>query len=216
MIQLKSSAEESHRDGDEETAYVQYIKFFHVLTIMKSMKDYDGEKKFISDMLGGNSNVTRMMDDLNNIKTSLLARYKDLNVVEQEKIKISPSSSTKNDVVEDPSPPRKQGITSKELHKLIERNDIRLLIIDCRKMDEYEASRIKYICTLNIPKTLINMGMSAAKLNEVLDFSGKRLWKSRLEQEQIVLVDWNSKGPDPSRNSTMWVLNDILENVRES
>lgn len=174
------------------------------------MPDYEHERKYFNDMIGGNSGISRMMDITTEIKDSLLKRYSDLETSKQlEEIKIIPPPKL------EVSPPiRKKGIDSFELKKMLSREDLRLLIIDCREKEEYEASRIKYICSLNIPKEVIIMGMSASKLGEKLDFTGQRFWKSRVDQEQIVLVDYNSEGQDPARNSTLWILTDILENVR--
>lgn len=61
-------------DGDEELAYIFYIKYFKVLDVLKKAKDYEGNKLIVRNMVGGNEKLGRIMDRLEIIKGSLLER----------------------------------------------------------------------------------------------------------------------------------------------
>lgn len=55
--------------------------------------------------------------------------------------------------------------------------------------------------------------MSASKVMNSLPDVDKRMWASRSVKEYLILMDWSSFGPEPTRNSPIFVLKDILENV---
>lgn len=52
--------------------------------------------------------------------------------------------------------------------------------------------------------------MTAGKIQQGLSQDDKKLWASRDIKEHVVLIDWNSPGPEPTINSPMYFLKDIL------
>lgn len=56
--------------------------------------------------------------------------------------------------------------------------------------------------------------LSAKRVGDVLDETGKNAWKMRKLMEHVVLVDWETKESNTSRNTPIWTLRDIMLNVR--
>lgn len=52
--------------------------------------------------------------------------------------------------------------------------------------------------------------MTAGKIQQGLSTDDKKLWASRDIKEHVVLLDWNSPGPEPTLNSPMYCLKNIL------
>lgn len=57
--------------------------------------------------------------------------------------------------------------------------------------------------------------MSAGKLQDKLDSSSKALWSSRHFKDQVILIDWSTKDPNPPETSPITILRNILVKVRE-
>lgn len=55
--------------------------------------------------------------------------------------------------------------------------------------------------------------MSAGKIQQGLSVDDKKHWASRDIKDHVVLIDFNSEGPQPKINSPMYFLKDILESV---
>lgn len=60
---------------------------------------------------------------------------------------------------------------------------------------------------------LIFNRMSAGKIQQSLSPDDKKLWASRDIKDHVVLIDWNSTGPQPRINTPMYFLKDILVTV---
>lgn len=67
-------AECEYLSGDEEMAYVYYMKYFQLIGLLKSSKTYEQNKAKIREILGSNTSMSNNMDRLGSIKNSLLNR----------------------------------------------------------------------------------------------------------------------------------------------
>lgn len=81
---------------------------------------------------------------------------------------------------------------------------------------DYEKSHLKSDnLLLHIPEEKLQMGMTAWKVGAL--FQNERditIWSNRAAREEIVLMDWSSKGPsDTVRGTSLWILKDIMLNV---
>lgn len=55
--------------------------------------------------------------------------------------------------------------------------------------------------------------MTAGRIQQGLSLEDKKLWASRDIKEHVVLIDWNSTGTQPTINTPMYILKDILVKV---
>jgi len=69
------TAEEYRLDGDEELAYITYMKYFNMLTAIHKKSDYASHKSTVRQMLGDTESNRRIMDTLEVIMNSLRHRY---------------------------------------------------------------------------------------------------------------------------------------------
>lgn len=62
-------------EGDEEGAYVMYMKYFELINTVRSRQDFDQRKKAVLRLvLGSNDALTRNMDRLGQLKVNLKRR----------------------------------------------------------------------------------------------------------------------------------------------
>lgn len=67
-------AEKMHRSGDEENAYIFYMKYFNLITIIQKSKDFPVHKGEMKTFLGTNSDINKRFDLLEKLKSSLKKR----------------------------------------------------------------------------------------------------------------------------------------------
>lgn len=67
-------AEEVYKLGDEETAYVMYMKYFNLIEIVKQAKDFHKIKDKTKKIFGSKQEIYARMDILEKLKDSLLKR----------------------------------------------------------------------------------------------------------------------------------------------
>lgn len=72
---LNGAIAKAELEGDEEQAYVYMMKYFSLVTMLKSKFDYEREKDYIKRELGGNDGWKRRMDILQRLRDSLEQRY---------------------------------------------------------------------------------------------------------------------------------------------
>lgn len=155
MKKIGEAADENFLKGDEETAYVLYMKFF---TLITSRMAANHRPEIVSG-IGGMVVVKAVMDRLEMLKKSLTIRYdqkhknsfgslqyQQANAISQQKI----SEPAEIDII------RLSTINSEELFKKLKEKVT--LLIDVRKKEEFEASSIMYTFCLNIPGDQIKIG----------------------------------------------------------
>lgn len=175
------------------------MKYLNLLTQVRKHPDFPKERKFVSDKLGTNVTHTKIMDRLQVLKESLNIRYEEKNIKCPIEIEVVPKKE------------ERISIDCTTLSVMI-RDKAKIRIMDCRPRDEYEASQIDYTCMINVPEDIIHVGMSANKIENSLPNESKVGWASRFNRI-IVFVDWNTKGPEPIRNTALWHLKEILTTV---
>ncbi|KAH8312312.1 hypothetical protein KR044_010162, partial [Drosophila immigrans] len=210
-------AESYLRDGDQESAYISYMKYFNMLSIIHKKPDYQQHKPMVQEMLGDNTTNRRIMDKLELLTDSLSQRYKELLP--------SKGSSNSNSLPNSPPaepvdaisllpPPEAYAqlgvISCEELYKRMQKKSV--LVMDCRSSADYANSHLTYYCAFNVPEEIITPGMSAGKLQARLSSRDKASWASRSVKESVVLMDWNTKNVQSAGTSTIATLLDILKN----
>lgn len=71
---LLKEAEKQRKMGDEEQAFIFYMKYFTLINIIRKAKDFHKIKSEQRDLLGTNEEISRRMDILEQIKKNLLRR----------------------------------------------------------------------------------------------------------------------------------------------
>ncbi|XP_037952640.1 ubiquitin carboxyl-terminal hydrolase 8-like [Teleopsis dalmanni] len=221
---LLQNGNKHYQEGDEEYAYIYYMRYFNLLSTLRKMPTYTEYKMSIQKTLGGNTANAIIMDKLEEMTKSLSERYDRLN----EKKNVPPpltdddmkfynnlSASDKFNVVK-ASPSYEQIgdalklISCKQLFQLMQTNTV--LIMDCRCVDDYKVSHLNYNFSFNIPEEIILPGLSAGKLQDKLDNESKKFWSARSIKDQVVLMDWNCREATPNKTKSIAVLQDILQN----
>ncbi|XP_011189525.2 ubiquitin carboxyl-terminal hydrolase 8 isoform X1 [Zeugodacus cucurbitae] len=238
---LLREADKYYREGDEELAYVLYMKYFNLLHCIHRKPDYAEHKQTVRQALGGNSNNKLTMNKLEELSSSLTRRYeaKQLaNTALQSPVIATPplkqnervreynelSASEKFDILKGDTVFTTTTNSNNSYHTLQSLNVIKceelfermkqhnVLIMDCRPRNDYEMSHLTYNYTMNVPEEIISTGMSAGKLQDKLDSSTKIMWSARSIKEQVVLIDWNTKDANPTPSSPIGKLQEILQN----
>ncbi|KAH8294966.1 hypothetical protein KR018_004837 [Drosophila ironensis] len=221
---LYVTAEEHRLGGDEELAYITYMKYFNMLNEIHKKSDYIAHKAAVRQMLGDTEANRRIMDALEVITNSLSRRYALQGKPTAEPIVdfvngrtvVESSTSTKTLATQQqqqqPTDFSRLGLIScQELYQRMQGKSV--LVMDCRSGSDYETSHLTYYCAFNVPEELIVPGMSAGKLQARLGSSAKASWAARSVKDSVVLMDWNTKDAQPAANTAIATLLDILKNV---
>lgn len=102
----------------------------------------------------------------------------------------------------------KGSITAKELYTMMMDKSISLIIMDARKMQDYQHSRI--YSSLSVPEEAISPGVTASWIEANLPADSKDTWKKRGSVDFVVLLDWFSSTKDLQVGTTLRSLKDAL------
>jgi len=115
---------------------------------------------------------------------------------------INGEKSEKNETTE------KGTVTAKELYTMMMDENISLIIMDARRMQDYQDSHISN--SLNVPEEAISPGVTASWIEAKLPDDSKDTWKKRGNVEYVVLLDWFSSTKDLQLGTTLRSLKDAL------
>ncbi|XP_029806663.1 ubiquitin carboxyl-terminal hydrolase 8 isoform X3 [Suricata suricatta] len=116
--------------------------------------------------------------------------------------KVNGEKSDKNEATE------KGAITAKELYTMMMDENISLIIMDARRMQDYQDSHISN--SLSVPEEAITPGVTAGWIEAKLPDDSKDTWKKRGNVEYVVLLDWFSSTKDLQLGTTLRSLKDAL------
>ncbi|XP_040824752.1 ubiquitin carboxyl-terminal hydrolase 8 isoform X2 [Ochotona curzoniae] len=116
--------------------------------------------------------------------------------------KINGEQSEKNETTESGS------ITAKELYTMMMDKNISLIVMDARRMQDYQNSCI--LNSLSVPEEAISPGVTASRIEAHLPDDSKDTWKKRGNVEYVVLLDWFSSAKDLQLGTTLRSLKDAL------
>ncbi|XP_001359977.2 ubiquitin carboxyl-terminal hydrolase 8 isoform X1 [Drosophila pseudoobscura] len=213
---LFMKAEQYRLEGDEEMAYINYMKYFNIIKAIRSKPDYTTHKVQVRESLGDTEANRRIMDSLEMIADSLCERYRQLHKPPSPAAPLNQTETISHSKPQGAASPHateyaRLGVVScEELYQRISEKSV--LVMDCRPSADYERSHLTYFCAFNVPEELITPGMSAGKLQARLSSTAKASWASRSVKESVVLMDWNSKDAQPAANTPIATLLDILKN----
>uniref|UniRef100_A0A8D8HMY5 Ubiquitin carboxyl-terminal hydrolase n=1 Tax=Culex pipiens TaxID=7175 RepID=A0A8D8HMY5_CULPI len=205
---VKEHADRQYLDRDEEQAYVFYMKYLNLISMIRNHGEYREKKHEILESLGNNSQMLVIYDKLEKLKDSLEQRYSRCGVVQERELNKQRNQQDNMTII---VTQQKLSINAKELLEMIRDSKTSMLIIDCRAEKDLQASGIRYDHVVGVPVQLLVAGMTAGKIHEKLPPEDKPLWSSRKVKEQIVLMDYCTEG-NLRKDTPLWVLNDILNN----
>ncbi|XP_033725421.1 ubiquitin carboxyl-terminal hydrolase 8-like [Pecten maximus] len=232
---MLKGAEESDMLGDEERAYVLFMRFFNIITAVKKMPEYRKQKDFY-DKLIGQKNVLKCLDKAETLSKSLKNRYdfseaqeiaKKLASSEEKKVeetsdleteKKSESGEKTKSVSKESSPdpvtvppPQPEGqITPVQLFSLLNENNEQMAIMDVRSAVEFEESHIRHRTCVNVPTEIVSPGTTVTVIEKHLPEDSRSLWQQRGHLDHIVLVDWSSTLDKVTIGTTLRTLKDAL------
>ncbi|XP_031229116.1 ubiquitin carboxyl-terminal hydrolase 8, partial [Mastomys coucha] len=102
-------------------------------------------------------------------------------------------------------------ITAKELYTMMMDKNTSLIIMDARKMQDYQHSCI--LDSLSVPEEAISPGVTASWIEANLSDDSKDTWKKRGSVDYVVLLDWFSSAKDLLLGTTLRSLRDALFKV---
>ncbi|XP_054308390.1 ubiquitin carboxyl-terminal hydrolase 8 isoform X2 [Pongo pygmaeus] len=102
----------------------------------------------------------------------------------------------------------KGAITAKELYTMMTDKNISLIIMDARRMQDYQDSCILH--SLSVPEEAISPGVTASWIEAHLPDDSKDTWKKRGNVEYVILLDWFSSAKDLQIGTTLRSLKDAL------
>lgn len=169
-LKLTAEADKHYRKGDEELAYVFYMKYFNTLNSIQKKPDYQENKRLIRQMLGDNRTNKMIMDRLEALRISLNERYsrlnaKTLNVKPATLEGVSSLDFSKLDSSERSRSNSKDNnvdisclrlMSCQQLFDAMKQQNV--LVIDCRSAEDFKVSHLHYNLTLNIPEEIIQAG----------------------------------------------------------
>lgn len=99
-------------------------------------------------------------------------------------------------------------VTAKELYTMMMDKNTSLIIMDARKIQDYQHSCI--LGSLSVPEEAISPGVTANWIEAKLSDDSKDTWKKRGSVDYVVLLDWFSSVKDLLLGTTLRSLKDAL------
>ncbi|XP_075064034.1 ubiquitin carboxyl-terminal hydrolase 8 [Mixophyes fleayi] len=230
-------AEECRLDGDEEKAYVLYMKFLSVFELVKKRADFKQNQDYFKSLLGP-STILKSIEEAEKLSNSLKNRYEEAEVRKrleerdkEEEQKKKEGKSLQKEIPKDISErsdnlmvngDKKQSLPKKEvssnvlhgsinpekLYAMMKDQDINVIIMDARKTKDFEESHIE--SSINVAEEAISPGCTATKIENNLPEASKNAWDTRGHADYIVLLDWFSSVNDLTLGTTLQSLKDAL------
>ncbi|XP_059143552.1 ubiquitin carboxyl-terminal hydrolase 8-like [Physella acuta] len=222
-------AEAYDLQGDEERAFVFYIKYFNLLRLVKSKPEYKKQKDYF-DKLIGSSNQVKAIERAEKLAESLKERYdlkeaeaiaNTLSVLEaDEEIAVSENvkdgveeSNKKLEETQSEVTSLKQNpssISSLNLCNLLRDNTAKVIIMDVRSAEDFNASHISHSDCISVPAEIISPGSTVKHISANLPSKSTTSWSQRMNADHIILLDWNSTLENISIGHPLKTLKDAL------
>ncbi|KAM9423971.1 LOW QUALITY PROTEIN: ubiquitin carboxyl-terminal hydrolase 8 [Salvelinus alpinus] len=232
------AAEECRLDGDEERAYVLYMKYLTVYNLIKKRPDFKQQQEFFLSLLGPNS-FKKAIEEAEKLSESLKLRYEEVEVrkkleekerqeekkrrgdkTEKDGGRASPKGGKEIKKVKEQKElkngPSKAavpagGITAEGLFKMM-RDQAITVIDDARCLRDFQDSQIQVPTqtVISVPEEAINPGITVNQIEANLPAASRETWKRRGFVDYIVLLDWFSSVTDLKLGTTLQSLKDAL------
>lgn len=240
-LKIFKAAEESRLDGDEEKAYILYMKYVAVYNLIRKRPDFKQQQDYFHSILGP-TNLKKALDEAEILSDSLKLRYEEAEVrkkleerdrqelQKKQEPKDDGKSSAKNSSEsavdskgksqringeakhslerKDQSDSLSGTITPEKLFAMMSDKNIELLIMDARRLKDYQESCIPK--SISVPEEAIRPGDTANLIEARLPEDSRDPWKRRGQFHYIILLDWFSSAEDLKLGTTLQSLKDAL------
>uniref|UniRef100_A0A674AFN5 Ubiquitin carboxyl-terminal hydrolase n=1 Tax=Salmo trutta TaxID=8032 RepID=A0A674AFN5_SALTR len=221
------AAEECRLDGDEEKAYVLYMKYLTVYDLIKKRPDFKQQQEFFLSLLGPTS-FKKAIEEAEKLSESLKLRYEEVEVRKklEEKERQEDKKRREDKVEKDggrASPKGGKeikkvaavpagGITAEGLFKMMKDQAITVTVMDARCLRDFQDSQIQVPIqtVISVPEEAINPGITVNQIEANLPAASRETWKRRGFVDYIILLDWFSSVADLKLGTTLQSLKDAL------
>uniref|UniRef100_A0A8C7MNX5 Ubiquitin carboxyl-terminal hydrolase 8 n=1 Tax=Oncorhynchus kisutch TaxID=8019 RepID=A0A8C7MNX5_ONCKI len=221
------AAEECRLDGDEEKAYVLYMKYLTVYDLIKKRPDFKQQQEFFLSVLGPTS-FKKAIEEAEKLSESLKLRYEEVEVRKkleekerQEEKKRREDKMEKDGGRASPKAGKEikkvaavsaGGITAEGLFKMMRDQAITVIVMDARCLRDFQDSQIQVPTqtVISVPEEAINPGITVNQIEANLPDASRETWKRRGFVDYIILLDWFSSVTDLKLGSTLQSLKDAL------
>ncbi|BET01815.1 Hypothetical protein NTJ_14633 [Nesidiocoris tenuis] len=227
-VLMRTLAQRIKEERSKQQYEMEYIHLHRYMTLFK----YWGTKKNTAKK-GGNRKL-----ELPNLESPqlYLRRYEHLQEILKEKyeslnqskisreIQLQPmpasnaatNNSANNNKVSEWTLKNSQAtgvIECNQLYSLLNNRRAKELIIllDVRRSGDFAASHVKADNVANIPEEILTPGLSAQNLGKKLTGRSAELWDKRADADALILMDWFSSSKSTNRNSTVFILQNIIK-----
>uniref|UniRef100_A0A452UIK1 Ubiquitin carboxyl-terminal hydrolase 8 n=1 Tax=Ursus maritimus TaxID=29073 RepID=A0A452UIK1_URSMA len=207
-LKIFKTAEECRLDRDEERAYVLYMKYVTVYNLIKKRPDFKQQQDYFHSILGL-ANIKKAIEEAERLSESLKLRYEEAEVRKKLEEKDRQEEEQLQKQKRQEAGREDSGtVTAKELYTMMMDENISLIIMDARRMQDYQDSHISN--SLSVPEEAISPGVTASWIEAKLPDDSKDTWKKRGNVEYVVLLDWFSSTKDLQLGTTLRSLKDAL------
>ncbi|XP_045563963.1 ubiquitin carboxyl-terminal hydrolase 8 isoform X3 [Salmo salar] len=233
------AAEECRLDGDEEKAYVLYMKYLTVYDLIKKRPDFKQQQEFFLSLLGPTS-FKKAIEEAEKLSESLKLRYEEVEVrkkleekerqeekkrredkVEKDGGRASPKGGKEIKKVKEQKELKNGpsiaavpagGITAEGLFKMMRDQAITVIVMDARCLRDFQDSQIQVPTqtVISVPEEAINPGITVNQIEANLPAASRETWKRRGFVDYIILLDWFSSVTDLKLGTTLQSLKDAL------
>ncbi|CAN8187599.1 unnamed protein product [Coccothraustes coccothraustes] len=238
-LKIFKAAEESRLDGDEEKAYILYMKYVAVYNLIRKRPDFKQQQDYFHSILGP-TNLKKALDEAEILSDSLKLRYEEAEVrkklEERDRQELQKKQEPKDDGKSSAKNSSESAVDSKgksqringETKHSLERKDQsdslsvtpeRLFAMMSDKnielliMDARKSKDYQESCILksiSVPEEAIHPGDTAYLIEARLPEESKDLWKRRGQFHYVILLDWFSSAEDLKLGTTLQSLKDAL------
>jgi len=219
---LIKEATHSSDMGDEEKAYILYMKFLNVYQKIVTHKEYKADKKYWDSMMGDKKAYKNAVEQLEKLDKSLDKRYADKELGEVQKKLLSKPTISKgdvngnNDIAADRNEKTEAAkavehdhlVTVQKLFSLIKEKCTTFMILDTRSAEDYHTSHMTIPTSINIPESLLTPGATARAIAKNLTIQSRDAWAKRANKDMLIICDWSSEDFEPG--APISTLNDAI------
>uniref|UniRef100_A0A8C5KK14 ubiquitinyl hydrolase 1 n=1 Tax=Jaculus jaculus TaxID=51337 RepID=A0A8C5KK14_JACJA len=220
-LKIFKTAEECRLDRDEERAYVLYMKYVtdetHSIFRPANIKKAIEEAERLSESLKlryEEAEVRKKLEEKDRQEEEQLQQQRrqeagreDIDTVAKGSLENVFDSQNKTQRINGEKSERR-AITAKELYTMMMDKNISLIIMDARRMQDYQHSCISH--SLSVPEEAISPGVTASWIEANLPDDSKDIWKKRGNVDYVILLDWFSSAKDLQLGTTLQSLKDAL------
>uniref|UniRef100_A0A674HGL1 Ubiquitin carboxyl-terminal hydrolase 8 n=1 Tax=Taeniopygia guttata TaxID=59729 RepID=A0A674HGL1_TAEGU len=238
-LKIFKAAEESRLDGDEEKAYILYMKYVAVYNLIRKRPDFKQQQDYFHSILGP-TNLKKALDEAEILSDSLKLRYEEAEVRKKLEERDRQELQKKQDPKDDGKSSAKnssesavdakgksQRINGETKHSLERKDQSDSLSVTPEKlfammsdknielliMDARRSKDYQESCipkSISVPEEAIHPGDTAYLIEARLPEESRDPWKRRGQFHYVILLDWFSSAEDLKLGTTLQSLKDAL------